>query len=92
MDFSTYKHSKNLTAGFQRRAVVCVSLEHRNDGGIAIFSPGTLAWRVVCAHRVTWALGVHHQGEKHLTSVKLCFMPPRHNSREGGEKWSQGEI
>lgn len=80
-----------LNSRFSEMSCVCVSQEHRNEGGIAIFCPGTPGWRVVCAHRVTSALGVH-QGEKHQKSVKLCFMPPRHNRREGGEKMERGEI
>lgn len=58
-----------------------VSLEHGDEGGIAVICPGITGRRVACICGVTRASGAPHQGGKDPISAKLHFMPPRHNMR-----------
>lgn len=81
--------SKNSTVSFERRDV-SVSLEHGDEGGIAIICPGITSGRVACICGVTQSSGAQHQGGTHPMSAKLRFMPPRHNRR--GKKMERGQI
>jgi len=72
---------KELNSRFLEMGHVCVSLEHEDEGGIAIFCPGTPDWIVTCVHGIMWKLEAQHQGGKHPITAKLCLMLPRHNRR-----------